>query len=71
MYESPQAGNVHVIILLAEPFLDLLPVLSITKVHFKIRECGTRTGRVNLKPHLQQGVQNTQIVIDHTIIGQS
>ena len=71
MYEFPQAGNVHVIILLAEPFLDLLPVLTITKMHFKIRECGARTGSINLKPYLQQGVQNIQIAIEHTIIGQS
>lgn len=48
------------IILLAEPFLDLLSVLTITKMHFKIRECGARTGGINLKPLLQQGVQNTQ-----------
>jgi len=60
-----------VIILLAKPFLDLLPVLTITKMHFKIRECGARTGGINLKPRLQQGAQNTQIVIGHTIIGQS
>ena len=69
--DPPQTVNVHIIILLAETFLDLLPVLTIAKVHLKIRERGARTGGINLEPHFQQGVQSTQIAIDHTIIGQS
>ena len=42
-------------ILLAETFLDLLPVSTITKVHFEIRERGARTSGINLKPCLQRG----------------
>ena len=32
----PQTGDVDVTFLLAETFLDLLPVLAITKVHLEI-----------------------------------
>jgi len=47
MHRFPQAGNVHVIILLAKSFFDLLPVLTITEMHLKIRERGTRTGGIH------------------------
>ena len=60
MHGFPRAGNVHVIILLAESFLDLLPVLTITEMHLKVRERGTRTGGIHLKRYLQQDVQNTK-----------
>lgn len=58
MRRSPKAGNGHVIILLAEAFLDLLSVLTITKVHLKIRESRARTGGINLELRLQQGFQD-------------
>ena len=60
MYGFPQAGNVHVIILLAKSFFNLLPVLTITEMDLKVRERGTRTGCIHLKRYLQQGVQNTK-----------
>jgi len=44
----PQRGCVRITILLAETFLDLLPVLTITKVHLEIRERGARAGDINL-----------------------
>ena len=60
----PQTENMHATILLAETFLDLLPVLAITKVHFEIRERGARTSGINLKRCLQRGVRNTRIRVE-------
>jgi len=60
---DPHTGNAHVTILLTQAFLDLLPVLAITKVYLKVRERGARTGGINLKSHLQQRVQCIQMTI--------
>jgi len=38
---------VRVTVLLTEAFFDLLSVLTITKMHLKIRECGAWAGGIN------------------------
>jgi len=63
MCGSPRQ-NMHATVLLAETFLDFFPVLPITKVHFKIRERGTRTSGINLKSCPQRGAQSTRMTIE-------